>query len=158
MNSAVISTPVGNVLIEVIDEKVTEIRFTEEKPRAGSAAASKMASEQLREYFAGERQEFSFEIQPTGTDFQQKVWLELQNIPFGKTISYQELANRLGDPKCIRAAAAANGKNPLAIVVPCHRVIGADGSMTGYAGGLERKKELLRLERAEIMSQTDLFK
>ena len=110
---------------------------------------------QLNEYFEGTRTVFDFKINPKGTEFQQKVWVELFKIPFGKTISYLELAKRLGDPKVIRAAASANGKNPLWIVVPCHRVIGTDGSLTGYAGGLWRKKWLLEHENPD--KQQSLF-
>ena len=101
------------------------------------------AVSQLQEYFDGKRTHFTIKLNPKGTEFQQKVWTELQNIQFGKTISYLDLAKKLGDPKVIRAAAAANGKNPLWIIIPCHRVIGSDGSLTGYAGGLWRKKWLL---------------
>ncbi len=101
---------------------------------------------QLREYFDRQRHHFDFKINPQGTDFQQKVWQELLNIPFGKTMSYLDLSKKLGDIKAIRAVASANGKNPLWIVVPCHRVIGTDGSLTGYAGGLWRKKWLLEHE------------
>ena len=110
---------------------------------------------QLKEYFEGKRTEFSFKINPAGTDFQQKVWQELLNIPFGKTCSYLELSKKLGDVKAIRAVASANGKNPLWIVVPCHRVIGSDGSLTGYAGGLWRKKWLL--EHENPVKQESLF-
>ena len=113
------------------------------------------AVNQLRDYFEGKRTDFTFKLNPKGTDFQQKVWQELLNIPFGKTISYLDLAKKLGDPKVIRAAAAANGKNPLWIVVPCHRVIGTDGSLTGYAGGLWRKKWLL--EHENPTNQQSLF-
>lgn len=101
---------------------------------------------QLQEYFDGERNDFTFKLNPRGTDFQQRVWQELLNIPFGKTISYLELSKKLGDVKAIRAVASANGRNPLWIVVPCHRVVGTDGSLTGYAGGLWRKKWLLEHE------------
>lgn len=101
---------------------------------------------ELNEYFSETRTDFTFKLQPQGTEFQKKVWQELTNIPFGKTISYMDLAKKLGDPKVIRAAASANGKNPLWIVIPCHRVIGSDGSLTGYAGGLWRKKWLLEHE------------
>lgn len=101
---------------------------------------------QLNEYFGGSRTSFSLKLNPSGTTFQKQVWNELQNIPYGKTITYLELSNRLGDVKAIRAAASANGKNPLWIVVPCHRVIGTDGSLTGYAGGLHRKQWLLEHE------------
>ena len=101
---------------------------------------------QLQEYFEGKRTHFDLKINPKGTDFQLSVWHELLNIPFGKTLSYMELSKKIGDVKAIRAVAAANGKNPLWIVIPCHRVIGADGSLTGYAGGLGRKKWLLDFE------------
>ncbi len=101
---------------------------------------------QLQEYFDGTREIFTLELSPEGTDFQKGVWNELLNIPYGKTISYLELSKKLGDVKAIRAVAAANGQNPLWIVIPCHRVIGSDGSLTGYAGGLHRKKWLLEHE------------
>ena len=115
----------------------------------------KDAVTQLNEYFEGKRQNFDFKINPKGTDFQQKVWQELLNIPFGKTMSYLDLSKKLGDVKAIRAVASANGKNPLWIVVPCHRVIGTDGSLTGYAGGLWRKKWLLEHESPSL--QQSLF-
>ncbi|WP_310991613.1 methylated-DNA--[protein]-cysteine S-methyltransferase [Aequorivita marina] len=104
------------------------------------------AVHQLEEYFDGKRKDFSLKLALEGTDFQKRVWKQLQEIPYGKTMSYQEMANRLGDPKVIRAAASANGKNPISIIIPCHRVIGSDGSLTGYAGGLHRKKWLLEHE------------
>ncbi len=110
---------------------------------------------QLQEYFDGKQTSFDFKMNLSGTDFQQKVWQELLKIPFGKTINYMDLAKKLGDPKVIRAAASANGKNPLWIVVPCHRVIGTDGSLTGYAGGLWRKKWLL--EHENPTTQQSLF-
>lgn len=101
---------------------------------------------QLNEYFEGIRQQFNLKLNPEGTDFQKKVWKALQQIPYGKTLSYLELSKQLGAVKAIRAVANANGKNPLWIIVPCHRVIGSDGSLTGYAGGLHRKKWLLEHE------------
>jgi methylated-DNA-[protein]-cysteine S-methyltransferase len=110
---------------------------------------------QLQEYFEGKRTHFDFKLNAKGTDFQQSVWQELLNIPFGKTLSYMELSKKIGDVKAIRAVAAANGKNPLWIVIPCHRVIGTDGSLTGYAGGLWRKKWLLELENPT--NQQSLF-
>ncbi len=110
---------------------------------------------QLNEYFLKERTDFDVKLNPKGTTFQQKVWMELLEIPFGKNISYLDLAKKLGDPKVIRAAASANGKNPLWIVVPCHRVIGTNGSLTGYAGGLWRKKWLL--EHENPTTQQSLF-
>jgi methylated-DNA-[protein]-cysteine S-methyltransferase len=113
------------------------------------------AVSQLQEYFEGKRKDFEFKLNPKGTNFQQKVWQELLNIPYGKTMSYLDLSKKLGDVKAIRAVASANGKNPLWIVVPCHRVIGTDGSLTGYAGGLWRKKWLLEHETPS--NQQSLF-
>ena len=110
---------------------------------------------ELNEYFDFKRTAFTFKLQPQGTAFQQKVWQELINIPFGKTVSYMDLSKKLGDIKAIRAVASANGKNPLWIVIPCHRVIGTDGSLTGYAGGLWRKKWLLEHENPS--NQGSLF-
>ncbi len=104
------------------------------------------AVHQLQAYFRGELVHFDFELKPQGTEFQLRVWEELMKIPYGKTISYLDLSKKLGDVKAIRAVASANGKNPLWIVIPCHRVIGTDGSLTGYAGGLWRKKWLLEHE------------
>jgi methylated-DNA-[protein]-cysteine S-methyltransferase len=113
------------------------------------------AINQLNQYFDKTRTSFTFKLNPKGTDFQQKVWKSLLEIPFGKTMSYLELSKKLGDVKAIRAVASANGKNPLWIVIPCHRVIGTDGSLTGYAGGLWRKKELLELESPSIQNSLD---
>ena len=110
---------------------------------------------ELNEYFHLKRTVFTFKLQPQGTAFQQKVWQELIHIPFGKTVSYMDLSKKLGDIKAIRAVASANGKNPLWIVIPCHRVIGSDGSLTGYAGGLWRKKWLLEHENPS--NQGSLF-
>lgn len=101
---------------------------------------------QLNEYFQGERQRFSLKLNPKGTPFQQNIWKLLEHIPYGKSVSYLQLAKQFGDVKAIRAVAGANGKNPLWIIVPCHRVIGSDGSLTGYAGGLYRKQWLLNHE------------
>jgi methylated-DNA-[protein]-cysteine S-methyltransferase len=109
----------------------------------------------LQEYFEGKRTHFSFPLHFIGTDFQQKVWDELSKIPFGTTYSYLDLAKKVGDIKAVRAVAAANAKNPLWIVIPCHRVIGSDGSLTGYAGGLWRKKWLLEHEKPS--NQKSLF-
>jgi methylated-DNA-[protein]-cysteine S-methyltransferase len=106
------------------------------------------ASRQLQAYFAGERREFDLPLAPYGSDFQRRVWSALLEIPYGETISYLELARRLGDPRAVRAVGSANGRNPISIIIPCHRVIGADGSLVGYGGGLERKRWLLRHEAA----------
>ena len=110
---------------------------------------------QLKEYFSRERKEFNLPLEILGTDFQKKVWDELKKIPYGETISYGELAARIGDKNKMRAVAAANGANPLPIVIPCHRVIGADGSLTGYGGGLDVKQKLLEMEGSWTL---DLFK
>ena len=120
-----------------------------------------MAVQQLQEYFVGSRQIFDFPLNPVGTAFQQTVWRALCEVPFGTTWSYLALSRRLGDEKAIRAVASANGRNPLWIVVPCHRIIGSDGSLTGYAGGLWRKQWLLEHERVlsgrETGRQLSLF-
>jgi methylated-DNA-[protein]-cysteine S-methyltransferase len=118
---------------EEVDEKVTDIIPLELED----------CVQQLQEYFEGTRKNFDLQLNPEGTDFQKTVWDALLTIPYGKTLSYLDLSKKLGDVKAIRAVANANGKNPLWIVVPCHRVIGSDGSLTGYAGGLHRKKWLL---------------
>ncbi|WP_304034706.1 methylated-DNA--[protein]-cysteine S-methyltransferase [Mesonia mobilis] len=148
MKKAQIKTPLGITLIEGDTNGISKISVEEDTEvfSAEIPSALKEATLQLSEYFEGKRKEFSFKLNPKGTDFQQKVWQELLKIPFGKTTSYLELSKQLGDIKAIRAVAAANSKNPLWIVVPCHRVIGSDGSLTGYAGGLWRKKWLLEHE------------
>jgi len=115
--------------------------------RANDAPVFAEACQQLDAYFAGQRQQFDLKLAPQGTDFQQRVWQQLRLIPFGETISYGELAKRIGDPKSSRAVGAANGKNPISIIVPCHRVIGADGTLTGFGGGVETKRTLLELEQ-----------
>ena len=107
-------------------------------------------AEQLRSFLAGDREAFDLELRPEGTPFQLQVWSELATIPYGTTISYGELAERIGKPSAVRAVGTANGANPLPIVIPCHRVIGADGSLTGYGGGLEIKEKLLALEGARL--------
>jgi methylated-DNA-[protein]-cysteine S-methyltransferase len=113
-------------------------------------APLRLAIRELNEYFAGRLQQFSLALQPEGTDFQKRVWKELQQIPYGETISYGRLAERIGNPKASRAVGLANGANPISIVVPCHRVIGANGKLTGYGGGLSIKEKLLALERNQL--------
>ena len=105
--------------------------------------------EQLAEYFAGQRRQFDVPIELAGTPFQRRVWQELLQIPFGTTISYAQLAGRVGRPTASRAVGHANGRNPISIIVPCHRVVGANGKLTGYAGGVDKKQRLLALERGE---------
>ncbi|MBN1220458.1 MAG: methylated-DNA--[protein]-cysteine S-methyltransferase [Anaerolineae bacterium] len=112
---------------------------------------------QLDEYFRGERKEFSLKLAPEGTDFQQKVWAQLAKIPYGETASYLNVARAIGDPKAIRAVGAANGQNPIAIIIPCHRVVGSDGKLTGYGGGVWRKEWLLNHERRHSSGQLPLF-
>lgn len=157
MQQAHIKTPLGITLIEGDENGITKIWvLNEELPVTRKIpTALKDAAQQLSEYFDGKRDTFDFLLNPQGTDFQKKVWKALLEIPFGKTTSYQELSIKLGDVKAIRAVASANGKNPLWVVVPCHRVIGSDGSLTGYAGGLWRKKWLIEHETPPI--QQSLF-
>ena len=156
METCFINSPLGITKIEGDENGITVVSVLSEGAISDEIPENlKVAVAQLRDYFDGKKTHFTFKINPKGTDFQQKVWQELGNIPFGKTISYLDLAKKLGDPKVIRAAASANGKNPLWIVVPCHRVIGADGSLTGYAGGLWRKKWLL--EHENPTNQQSLF-
>ncbi len=157
MKEVSIETPLGVLKITGDSEGISSISFTEEKLSKGKKvpASLEKAVIQMREYFNGTRTTFDLKLNPNGTDFQKKVWKNLENIPFGKTVCYLSVAKQLGDPKVIRAAASANGKNPLAIVIPCHRVIGSDGSLTGYAGGLHRKKWLL--EHESPVTQISLF-
>lgn len=141
----IIDTPIGP-LHAVVDEqgRLEELGFREssrESPRI-----SNDVRKQLDEYFAGRRREFTIELAPKGTAFQIAVWNELLKIPYGDTISYSELAMRIGKPNAVRAVGTANGANPIPIIIPCHRVIGANGSLTGYGGGIERKQWLLALE------------
>lgn len=148
MASTVINSPLGAVLIEGDAAGITKISISEEQTERSSSVPEELTRVvlQLNDYFAGQRETFDLKLNLKGTEFQKKVWLELLNIPFGQTRSYLELARKLGDEKSIRAVAAANGRNPLWVVIPCHRVIGSDGSLTGYAGGLWRKKWLLEHE------------
>jgi methylated-DNA-[protein]-cysteine S-methyltransferase len=149
MNISTLHTPVGPVWVGTDDAgAVTAVQFGEPPIPAPPSAASEAAVEQLREYFAGERTGFDLGLAATGTPFQQRVWAALREIPYGLTWSYGELALRIGQPTASRAVGLANGRNPIAIVVPCHRVIGASGMLTGYAGGVERKRWLLDHERA----------
>ena len=149
MNKASVKTPLGNAIFEGDANGISKLYLTKEIPEVTSVSTPYLqeAKEQLQQYFSGELKQFNLKLNLKGTDFQKRVWQALQNIPYGKTASYMELAKQLGDPLAIRAVAAANGKNPLWILVPCHRVIGSDGSLTGYAGGLWRKKWLLHHEQ-----------
>ena len=153
---AFLKSPLGITKIVGDANGISEISVSDEGEVSVSIPKElEQAVIQLQDYFEGKRTHFNLKLNPKGTEFQQRVWQELLNIPFGKTLSYLELSKKLGDVKAIRAVAAANGKNPLWIVVPCHRVIGTDGSLTGYAGGLGRKKWLL--EHENPTKQQSLF-
>lgn len=154
MTTVYFESPVGFVVITGTDAGVTAVSLRDvhpsEEPQTTLPGPVRLAVDELREYVAGRRQTFTFPISPVGTAFQQTVWRALLDVPFGTTQSYRALTRRIGDEKAIRAVAAANGRNPLAIVVPCHRIIGSDGSLTGYAGGLWRKQWLLEHEGARF--------
>lgn len=161
-------SPVGLIKIVIIDACVNEIIFLDEEEEVNlnekeesinsiDNAVLKNCTKQLDEYFSAKRTVFQLPLQQSGTPFQQSVWNELIKIPFGKTISYLQLARRIGNVKSIRAVGTANGRNNLSIVVPCHRVIGSDGSLTGYAGGLWRKQWLLEHENKHANGLRLLF-
>ena len=154
------SSPIGLLEIIASDKGISSLRFTEIKKQEENYDNEllKITSQQLDEYFNSQRTSFNIPIDLTGTNFQSKVWKELIKIPFGKTISYLDLSLALGDEKLTRAVGSANGKNPIAIVIPCHRVIGNDGKLTGYSGGLQRKEFLLKHEGAiKASNQVSIF-
>ncbi|PRO75340.1 cysteine methyltransferase [Alteromonas alba] len=142
-------SPCGLMAISADEKGITSIRFVSESTAAASPSDLTLACcEQLEAYFDGRLTTFSVPLNPSGTVFQQQVWRQLQSIPYGHTVSYGAIANGIGQPTALRAVGMANGKNPLTIIVPCHRVIGSNGKLTGYAGGLTRKQFLLALEGA----------
>lgn len=158
-----IDSPVGPLMLAADASGLRHIEFRHNRHPAdragwhgGDNEVLQAAEAQLGEYFAGKRQRFALPLAPQGTDFQLRVWRELAQIPYGETISYAQLAQRLDNPNGTRAVGAANGRNPLPIVLPCHRVIGADGALTGFGGGLPVKESLLRLEGA-LPEQPGLF-
>lgn len=157
MLHCIINSPLGSTKISGDINGISEVKVlnSEEKITENIPIELKDCVLQLKEYFAGNRKQFNLKLNAKGTDFQQRVWKQLAEIPYGKTTSYLELSKQLGDVKAIRAIANANGKNPLWIIIPCHRVIGSDGSLTGYAGGLHRKKWLL--EHESPYKQESLF-
>jgi methylated-DNA-[protein]-cysteine S-methyltransferase len=163
MHHIVYPSPVGPLLLASNGDALCLIEFANPRhpaARGGDWQESdddvlRTARRQLGEYFDGVRREFDLPLAPRGTPFQQQVWQSLRGIPYGETISYASLATRIGRPSAVRAVGAANGRNPLPIVVPCHRVIGADGSLTGFGGGLPTKQFLLQLEGA--LHAVDLF-
>ena len=155
-------SPVGILRLVADDGGLREIWFENGRHQKAphsqwrrAAAPFVLVRRQLEEYFAGERQQFELPLHPHGTEFQLKVWWELARIPYGATISYGQLAQRIDQPLAVRAVGAANGRNPLPIVLPCHRVIGSDGSLTGFGGGLPTKRYLLALENG--VAHGDLF-
>jgi methylated-DNA-[protein]-cysteine S-methyltransferase len=149
-----VDSPIGALLLTSDGESLTAVHFAcEPQPqwvRNDQARPLPEAARQLAEYFAGQRREFDLPMNPDGTTFQRRVWSELVKIDYGVTISYGELAARIGNPNASRAVGLANSKNPIAIIVPCHRVIGANGTLTGYAGGLDIKRKLLEIEREAL--------
>lgn len=141
------TSPVGLIELGATPTALVTLYFVEE-PRYTSSASPLLAtvSQQLAEYFAGTRRTFALPLDFVGTVFQRQVWQQLLCVPYGQTLSYQEIANALGNPKAVRAVGAANGQNPISIIAPCHRIIGSNGNLTGYGGGLWRKEWLLRHE------------
>lgn len=142
-------SPLGPVEIVGDPDSILELDFVEDMLPSDAELpfCLKECVKQLDEYFKGKRKEFFLNLQPRGTDFQRSVWRQLETIPYGETVSYGEIAGAIGKPDACRAVGNANGRNPIALVIPCHRVIGSDGSLTGYGGGLWRKEWLLRHER-----------
>jgi methylated-DNA-[protein]-cysteine S-methyltransferase len=156
-----VPSPIGELLLTSDGEALTRLymspfKLGENWIRDESVAPLPEARRQLDAYFAGELKEFALPLRSDGSPFQERVWLALRNIPYATTISYGELATRIGQPSAARAVGLANGQNPISIVVPCHRVIGANGSLTGYGGGLERKKVLLDLEGGKAQAALEL--
>ena len=149
------SSPIGELLLLSDGEALTGVHFAGRHGQPASPGGEHdpvivEAARQLRAYFAGERDSFALPLRPAGTPFEVEVWEELRRIPYGETLSYGELAGRVGSPGAARAVGRANACNPIPIIVPCHRVIGADGSLTGFGGGLDTKRRLLDLERGAL--------
>jgi methylated-DNA-[protein]-cysteine S-methyltransferase len=157
--SKIIDSPVGPLKLVASDQGLAAILWKDDSPgrvRLGTMAEDPEhpilleAQRQLGEYFAGKRRAFALQLDFAGTDFQRRVWEALLTIPYGETRSYAEIAQQIGSPEAVRAVGAANGKNPISIITPCHRVIGANGKLTGFAGGLETKARLLAMERPDL--------
>ncbi|MDP3914824.1 MAG: methylated-DNA--[protein]-cysteine S-methyltransferase [Bacteroidota bacterium] len=152
------NSPLGFLILKSDGQFVNEISFSEsEILEQNDCEILQKCKQQLEDYFSGKALVFELPLSPEGTEFQQKVWAELLKIPYGENITYLELAVRLGDAKAVRAVGTANGRNPIAIVIPCHRVIGAGNKLTGYAGGIWRKKVLLELEMKHSIPKNLLF-
>ena len=143
-----LTSPIGILEISASDTGVTGIDFVAKKGTTRANTHTKQTAEQLQEYFSGTRKTFDLTLSPEGTPFQKRVWNALTTIPYGETKSYGAVAKQIGNKNASRAVGSANNKNPIPIVVPCHRVIGADGNLVGYGGGLDKKKKLLVVERS----------
>jgi methylated-DNA-[protein]-cysteine S-methyltransferase len=148
-------SPMGKMLIVATDDGLNGLYFIDQKyyraveagwTRDGKHPVVRQTAREMQEYFAGKRKEFDIPLAPAGTPFQAQVWKAISSVPYGTNITYSELARRAGHPDAIRAAGTATGRNPITIIVPCHRIVGSDGSLTGYAGGLDRKRALQELE------------
>ena len=146
-DTAYLKSPIGTIEVKYSDKGIVSLYFVEDVEINYTIHAANESINQLEEYFAGERETFDLDLDLNGTEFQKSVWLELLKIPFGETETYVNIAKKLGNAKKLRAVGNANGKNPVSIIVPCHRVIGADGKLVGYGGGLWRKKWLLEHEQ-----------
>ena len=151
-------SPLGPIEIVGSRDSIIALDFADDmQPGNGELSfCVKECLKQLDEYFKGQRKQFFLNLQPAGTDFQKSVWRQLEKIPYGKTTSYRAIADILAKPNACRAVGSANGKNPIAIIIPCHRVIGSDGSLTGYGGGLWRKRWLIGFERGDVEPPTDI--
>lgn len=143
-----IESPIGLVEFTASDKGLTSLYFVDQTQSVESNSITAKAAIQLEQYFQGQRKTFELPLEATGTEFQKDVWAKLMDIAYGQTQSYLNVANSINKPKAVRAVGAANGQNPISIIVPCHRVIGANGQLTGYAGGVERKAWLLQHEGA----------
>jgi methylated-DNA-[protein]-cysteine S-methyltransferase len=149
MYKSVLKTPAGNLLLTANEKELLSVEFTDRKENITSQKPLilKQAEKQLIEYFSGKRKKFDLKKKYSGTEFQVKVWKTLEEIPYGKTVSYEYIAKKMGKPKAYRAVGNANNKNKISVIIPCHRVIAKDGKLAGYGGGISRKKYLLEFER-----------
>lgn len=155
MYAAIMNTAMGSLLIKASASAITQIRFLHDNDPVPELLGNQLTEQcitELAEYFSGQRNQFSVPVAPQGTDFQSRVWQALRDIPYGKTCSYGELARQIGKPKAARAIGMANNRNPIPIIIPCHRVVGQNGKLTGYSGGLDNKDFLLKLETAPSLS------
>ena len=152
-------SPLGPVEIVGGPDSILELNFVEDMLPGDTELTFcvKECVKQMDEYFKGRRKEFFLNLKPRGTEFQRSVWRRLENIPYGETVSYSEIAKGIDRPNAYRAVGSANGRNPIALVIPCHRVIGSDGSLTGYGGGLWRKRWLIGFEKGEVLPPSDII-